>query len=289
MRSNPKIAVALSCYNQYQYLGQAVRSIINQTYDDWKLIIFLNNSTDSSERIARYFQAQNPKIEVVNFNFVNKVLPVGVARYLMMNYCFNYDYDLITILDADDFWREDKLEKQTRLYKMFSQNKLIFSDCYYYYQKKEIEQIDAFPVFVENYINYMRLKTFHEKYPPLMSNPFKNLLLKYNFMPCPTLMFEREALQSVIGNPMHYTSAEDYDWIIKMTRKFKCNYVPEPLAYYRIHSNQLTRRTSWRCTMEEIDVFRRFMKFLPKQEVRRHLFWFYCKLIYKEIYRSDIL
>ena len=102
-------------------------------------------------------------------------------------------------------------------------------------------------------------------------------------MPCPTLMFEREALKEVIGNPMAYTSAEDYDWIIKMTQKYKCDYVPEPLAFYRIHKEQLTNNTPVRCTMEEIDVFKRFIKYLPRRKSLQHLFWLYCKLIYKEI------
>lgn len=287
-----KVGIALSCYNHEDYLAQAIESIARQTYTNWQLVVFLNASTDSSGKIAYEYKSQYPyKIEVDN-GFADKVLPIGVARYLMMEHFLygivpfsnnEYETDLICILDADDFWREDKLEKQVALYEKDRDKKLIFSDCYYYYQDKMIKQVEDYPAFYEEDISVNLKETFHKRYPPLMFYPFRNLLLRYNFMPCPTLMFEREALKEVIGVPMAYTSAEDYDWIVKMTQKYECAYVPEPLAYYRIHSGQLTSRTSIRCTMEEIDVFKRFMKYLPKRKARNHLFWLYCKLIYKEI------
>ena len=285
------VGIALSCYNHEEYLEQAINSIIEQTYTNWNLVIFLNASTDNSEKIAYKYKKLYPyKMEVIPY-FGDKVFPIGVARYLMMEHFIYshipfssaYEVDLICILDADDFWRKDKLEKQVALYKKNNDNKLIFSDCYYYYQDSKIKQIENYPAFTEEKENVSLKGTFHSKYPPLMDKPFENLLLKYNFMPCPTLLFERKALETVIGNPMPYTSAEDYDWVIKMTQKYKCAYIGEPLAYYRIHDKQLTQRDPIRCTMEEIDVFKRFMKYLPYRKAQFHLFWLYCKLIYKEV------
>uniref|UniRef100_A0A6M3KUM8 Putative glycosyltransferase n=1 Tax=viral metagenome TaxID=1070528 RepID=A0A6M3KUM8_9ZZZZ len=289
-----KVGIALSCYNHEKYLERAIESILRQTYTDWHLAVFLNASTDNSYGIAYEYKIKNPdrKIKIHN-KFNREVFPIGIARYLMMEY-FIYDFmpfpdneykvDLITILDADDFWREDKLEKQVALYKSNTDNKLIFSDCYYYYQDIKVEQVDNYPAFIETKMNKVDLKnTFHSKYPPLMDNPFNNLLLRYNFMPCPTLMFERKALKEVIGIPMPYTSAEDYDWVVKMAKWNDCAYVPEPLAFYRIHKEQLTQRAPARCTVEEIDVFKRFIKYLPRWKALLHLFYLYCKLIYKEI------
>ena len=286
-----KVGIALSCYNHEDYLAQCIESIIRQTYTDWQLVIFLNSSTDNSGKIACEYKSKYPyKIEVDNA-FYDTVLPIGIARYLMVDFFINgkifYDssVDLIAIVDADDFWREDKLEKQVELYKKDTDNKLIFSDCYYYYQDAEIIQVEDYPAFYESKSIVNLKETFHEKYPPplKMQNAFEYLLLNYNFMPCPTLMFERETFKQVIGKPMPYTSAEDYDWILKMTFEHNCAYVPEPLAFYRIHDKQLTQKTPARCTVEEIDVFKRFIRYLPKRRALLHLFYLYGKLIYKEV------
>jgi len=283
-----KVAIALSCYNHQDFLRKAIKSIINQTYKNWELFFFDNNSTDYSLRVATVYKEDlKDKMNICRFNFCDSVLPIGIARHLMMQRCFESDADYIAILDADDYWRKDKLEKQVKLFESMPDIKLVFSDCYYEYWTKEMEQQNGFMIWTEEIKGTVLDRTFHYKYPPLMDAPFENLLLKYNFMPCPTLMFDREALQRVIGNPMHYTAAEDYDWILKMTLPsyYRCAYIDEPLAYYRIHSDQLTKKTPIRCTMEEIDVVKRFLPHSKANWFRKfwRMFILYLKLIYKEI------
>ena len=296
MSMNKKVAIALSCYNHQDFLRCAIESIMNQTYDNWHLFFFDNNSTDYSLGIAQKLKKElKNKMTICQFDFCHTVLPIGVARYLMMQKCFSPEFDYIAILDADDYWRKDKLEKQVKMFEADPKVKLVFSDCYYSHWIEEVEQVDGFPVWRKNIKDMISEKTFHYEHPPLMNSPmdeltkfnrvFENLLLEYNFMPCPTLIFERESLQKVIETPMAYTSAEDYDWILKMTHDYKCDYVREPLAYYRVYKGQLTKKTPVRCTMEEIDVVRRFLLYSKSGWCRKfwRMFILYLKLIYKEI------
>jgi len=291
---NDKIAVVVSCFNHQDFIDDLMKSIINQIYQNFHVIFWDNCSSDNSLNIAMNYAKNQLKdkmsIYSTNALLIGKTLPIGIARFMMVNKCFSDEFDYIAIVDADDIWTENKLEKQLEIFKSNNDIKLVFSDCYYLHWEKKMIPIENYPIMYEEK-DYSKILeyTFHDKYPPLMDNLFFNLLSKYNFMPCPTLMFERKALQEVIGNPMHYSAAEDYDWILKMTAKYKCSYVKEPLAYYRIHSNQLTTKTPARCTMEEIDVVKRAMDFkkLTRKEnrkVRLHLIILYMKLIYKEIF-----
>jgi len=281
------VAVVVSCYNHSVFLKECLNSLSKQTYQNFSVYFWDNNSSDDSERIA----LRHPVgvYGIGKRTGFDKVLPIGIARWFMVSDDYREDY--IAIIDADDYWHPDKLAKQMEVVERDPEVKLVFSDAYYSHWDEKWMQVDQYPVFTEQKI-YDRIdsKTFHDKYPPLMNDPFMGLLTRYNYMPCPSLLFEKEALYDVIGNPMAYTSSEDYDWVLKMTAKYECDYVRDPLVYYRIHEKQLTQRSPWRCTAEEIDVIRRarYFKKLTRVEslrVDRHLMKLYMKLLYKEIFR----
>ena len=48
---NPKVSIIMNCYNGEKYLKNSLRSIIDQTYQNWELIFWNNRSDDSSEKI----------------------------------------------------------------------------------------------------------------------------------------------------------------------------------------------------------------------------------------------
>jgi len=282
------VAVLVSCYNHEKFIEQCIESVKAQTYSDWYLFFTDNSSTDRSLEIAESFTDARISINCLSTFFHYSVVPIGIARWMsVMKHQMSADY--IAILDADDYWHPEKLEKQMALFEKDPKVKLVFSDCHYDHFDWELKPTDHWAVYTEGKrYGKIQKETFHDKYPPKMDDPYFNLLTCYNFMPCPTLVFEKKALMEVIGNPTHYTSAEDYFFILKMTAKYKCTYVPEPLAYYRVHNEQLTQKTPARCTVEEIDVVKRAMNFRPLSRRRRlrvysHLLKLYMKLFYKEV------
>lgn len=295
-------AVVINTYNQGEYIKDAINSVVNQTYKDWDIIFFNNNSEDNTYYEYAKMAVKNKVFRDHLFKYLNtrthydidRVLPIGIARWIAVQKAIQLGYKYIAILDGDDFWYPEKLEKQIALFKKDEEVKMVFSDCYYLHWNEERTKIEEYPVWmIEKKFDKVLPKTFHQKYKPKMKDPFWSLLTKYNFIPCLTMMFEAEALSKVIGNPMHYTAAEDYDWILKMTSKFKCDYVPEPLAYYRIHADQISQKTKARCTAEEIDVVKRaveFRKLTQHQGMRVwiHLLWLYIKLLLKELAEAEV-
>uniref|UniRef100_A0A6M3L315 Putative glycosyltransferase n=1 Tax=viral metagenome TaxID=1070528 RepID=A0A6M3L315_9ZZZZ len=295
--SNPRIAVVVSCYNHERFAKECLESIAKQTYDNFFVYVFDNNSSDRSRITigacrdsllwAKEHKFENKYLMLDGPIFTKGVLPIGVARWLMVQRVIR-DCDWFAIIDADDKWDEYKLEYQVKAINDNPEAKLCFSDCHYLYWHDE--QVDNYPAFYRS--DRVGKRTFNDKYPPPKSanNYFDYLLTRYNFMPCPTLMFNSKVFKELIVNPSHYTSAEDYDWALRFTLNYPAVWVKNPLAYYRVHKDQLTQKTPAFCTAEEIDVIRRVSRIMNpekysrmKNRIRGHLIYLYSKLMYKEV------
>ena len=105
----PLVSVIMPAYNAEKYIGEAVASVRAQTYENWELLILDDGSADRTAEIAERCAQQDARIRVLR-NPEN----MGVARTR------NRGFDLaqgewIALLDSDDRWREQKLEKQLAL------------------------------------------------------------------------------------------------------------------------------------------------------------------------------
>ncbi len=100
----PKISVVIPCYNLGQYLGDAVRSLINSTEQDWEAVIVNDASTDRSAEVADEIAATDPRVKVVHneenqylAGALNTGIEASTGRYIVP-------------LDADNMLSEQALE-----------------------------------------------------------------------------------------------------------------------------------------------------------------------------------
>jgi glycosyltransferase involved in cell wall biosynthesis len=63
--NQPTISVILAVHNGQQFVGQAIESILNQTYDDLEFIIVDDASTDSTPAILESFQKSDPRVTIL--------------------------------------------------------------------------------------------------------------------------------------------------------------------------------------------------------------------------------
>ena len=96
------ISIIMSCYNAEKTVARAIQSVLNQTYQDFELIIVNDCSTDNSEQVIRQFT--DSRIKLINHS-ENK--GAGLARRTAIN---NMSGDYMTFLDADDYLKENCLE-----------------------------------------------------------------------------------------------------------------------------------------------------------------------------------
>ena len=61
MAKRALISVLMPCYNSEPYLTEAIQSIINQSYDNWELLICNDSSTDNSLKIIKKFKKVIPR------------------------------------------------------------------------------------------------------------------------------------------------------------------------------------------------------------------------------------
>ena len=68
MKNNsPKISIILPTYNRAHLIGRAIQSILNQTYQDFEIIIIDDGSKDDTEKIIRGFQEKDNRIKYIRF------------------------------------------------------------------------------------------------------------------------------------------------------------------------------------------------------------------------------
>ena len=107
----PLVSVLINCFNGEKYLSQAVESVITQTYKNWEIVFWDNQSSDSS---AEKFQQYAKKDDRLRYFYSSKHTLLYEARNLAIKKTRG---EFIAILDADDWWHPQKLEMQIPCFK----------------------------------------------------------------------------------------------------------------------------------------------------------------------------
>jgi len=201
----------MACYNAEPYVGEAIKSVLNQTFNDLELIFVDDNSSDSSLAIAKVLAQSDKRIKV----FSNRTnLGAGATRNLAIE---KSSGEWLAVLDADDVFIEDKLEKQFALIKS-TRNKfvLVGAGCF-------LIGADGSRFAVYTY--------------PLTSSVLKNRLLCHKaFPPNSSLLFRASVVRAIGGFNELFLRAEDFEFLLRMSKfgAFAC--VSEPLIEYRLHN-----------------------------------------------------
>jgi glycosyltransferase involved in cell wall biosynthesis len=110
------ISVIMPCYNSEMYIGEAIQSVLNQTYPHFELIILDDGSTDSTKSIIRSFSDWRIKLEVEVENRgivfqLNKGLSIAKGQF-------------IARMDADDISLPTRFEKQIEFFEDKTNNNI---------------------------------------------------------------------------------------------------------------------------------------------------------------------
>lgn len=100
------ITILLGTYNGKNYIREQLESLLNQTYKDFKIIIYDDCSTDDTYEILKEYQEKySDKIFVLK-----NVRNSGNPKHNFINMLINHKDDYIMLCDQDDVWKEDKIE-----------------------------------------------------------------------------------------------------------------------------------------------------------------------------------
>lgn len=116
------VSVIMPMHNSAEYVGEAIESIMSQTYGQWELLVVDDSSTDSSVDIVKTYEERDGRIHLLQ-NDRHIKMPSAPRNYGINHARGQY----VAFLDSDDCWLPDKLERQIRL---FDSDKvaIVFSD-----------------------------------------------------------------------------------------------------------------------------------------------------------------
>lgn len=211
MNNKPIISIIMNCYNGEAFLNEAINSITKQTFENWELIFFDNNSKDNSEKIVKSFKDSR-----IKYFKSDRLLNLYDARNLAVKKT-NGDY--ISFLDTDDMWTKDKLEKQINFIKKNSNYKILYSN--YYVLKNNEKQIMYKNELPSGFITQKLL----DFYGIGINTAFLDKSIFDQFK------FKKDL--NIIG---------DFDFFIKTSKKFEIGYISDPLTFYRVHENNFTKK-----------------------------------------------
>ena len=111
-RSDPRVTVVIPCHNHEDFVKNAVDSAISQEYDNKKIVVIDDGSTDGSRRVIE-FMSRSMGIEAIYNNF-----PTGpsAARNIAIQKFWN-DTDFFCVLDADDTYLPGKIDMSVGIMK----------------------------------------------------------------------------------------------------------------------------------------------------------------------------
>ena len=214
---NSKIDILLATYNGEKYLEEQLDSILNQTYENFRLLISDDGSKDNTRKILEKYSKKDNRIILF---FQEKNLGVIKNFEFLLRKVENKYY---MFSDQDDIWKKNKIEKS--IIKLEETNSdLVYSD---------LEVVDENLNII--YKSYWKLKGIYKKIKKY--NNFKSLYLN-NFVTGCTIIAKSEQIKDVL--PLPNTSKyilHDYWIALIISQKGKITYIEEPLIKYRQHKN----------------------------------------------------
>ena len=198
------VSIIMAAYNAEETIELAICSVMMQTYPHWELIVVNDCSRDRTSAIVSSLSELDPRIRLIQ-NRQNS--GVSISRKAGME---NANGDWIAILDSDDIWETDKLEKELRL--AHEQNaELVFTGSAF---------VDETTTLLNWMLHVPRTLTFRQ-------------LLKQNLVSNSSVLVRSELYKAyyAVNDNMH----EDFAIWLGITRTGRKAYgIDEPLLIYRL-------------------------------------------------------
>lgn len=198
------VSIIMAAYNAEKTIRKAIGSVLDQSYQEWELIVVDDCSTDGTSLIVEQIRAQEQRVRYLR-NETNSGVSKSRKRGLEAA-----QGEWIAVLDSDDAWTTDKLEKQIRLTKE-KEAQLVFTGSAF--MDDNGESIDW-------QLHVPAVLTYRE-------------LLKQNLISNSSVLLKKKLYEEnyVVGDQMH----EDFAIWLLITRSGVPAYgIDEPLLIYRL-------------------------------------------------------
>jgi glycosyltransferase involved in cell wall biosynthesis len=210
----PIVSIIISCYNGALYVGETLRSVIGQTYRNWEVIVIDDGSTDDSKKVIESFNDERIKY------YYQQNEGVSAARNKGINLATG---EVICFLDADDTWVVNNLEKKIAALQ-HPQVDWVFSDMFI--ADSQLKH----PVLAPQGTDHNILDNLLLWESEVVPGPCSNLMVRSKCLKEKNILFDTKL-----------STAADLDFCIQLASHFTGKRIAEPLFYYRVLNNSMSR------------------------------------------------
>ncbi|HLH07363.1 MAG TPA: glycosyltransferase [Terriglobales bacterium] len=209
------ISVIIPCYNSERFVKRAIDSVLAQTFKDYEIVVVDDGSTDSTAEkvkkygsLVRYLHQENRGLPAAR----NSGIKIAQGKY-------------IALLDDDDWWVPEKLEKQLKILATSPRAAMVYCDATVVYESGDPE---------ESFLAQFRYGT------KLPRGRVRSQLIEHNFILPSTVLIVRDCLDKVGGFDESFRAVEDLDFWLRLASNWEIEVVPEPLIFRREGSHNMT-------------------------------------------------
>lgn len=213
----PKVSVVIKSYNHAAFIGQTIRSILEQSFQDFEIIVTDDCSTDGTPDIVRQFSDDRIKLEVLPRNHgISMAMNSAISRA---------SGEYIAILNSDDYALPGRLEKQVN-----------FLDS-----RPDISIVTGLPMPVDD--DGRECTSYNDFYRPLTFPDFEiatwlnSFFFQGNCICAPTVMIRSAVYKDVGGYNPKLTNLQDFEmWLRILISGHRIWMLNEKLTAFRIRS-----------------------------------------------------
>jgi glycosyltransferase involved in cell wall biosynthesis/septal ring factor EnvC (AmiA/AmiB activator) len=241
----PKVSVVMASYNHEKYVAETIESVLSQTYQDFEFIITDDGSSDKTVEVIKRFA--DPRIKLFCFSnnqgacaAINNCLKEAKGEY-------------IAVINSDDAWLPDKLEKQ-----------VIFLD-----EHPETGAVFSYAQFIDDCGNDLG---YEHIYSQIFIQPnrtrfewLRHFFLSGNCLCHPSVLIRKHCYNEVGFYDERFAQLPDFDFWIRLCMKYDIFIMPENLVKFRLRQNQEnasgnTPKNNSRVTLEWSQILKNYLR-----------------------------
>jgi len=212
---NPKVSVIVPTKNRVHFLSIAIRSILDQSFKDFEIIIVDAASSEDTRKTVEQF-------EDARIRYVSEKTDRGISASRNKGIEVSKG-EIIAFLDDDDIWMPSKLQKQLNLMRDDPLVGVVYTASFKINESGEI-------------LGYPNL-------PFLKGHILPKILEKNYIGGCSTVVVKRECLEKSGLFDEDFFFGEDFDLWVRLAKHCRFDYVGDPLVAYRVHQKRMTTKT----------------------------------------------
>lgn len=241
-----KVSVIIPTYNRAHLVSEAINSVLNQTYQDFEIIVVDDGSTDETHEKLKPYQDKIKYVYVKNGG-------TAYARNVGMKMAKG---EYITFLDSDDLYYPHKIKIQANFLDKYNDIAMVYTELSAFdsnmlweefhlkkyhesaYKNNDVTYEDIFSETISISAAGLNIEKWGNRkiyIGNIFDKYFQNLIVFTN-----SVMFRRKILETIGMQDEQYWLFEEYDFVLRITKHYRVAFIDVPTYKLRYHSDQIS-------------------------------------------------